>query len=304
VTAIGFQFLRAVWSPVTNAGGYVVRYSTDETFATNTNSVNVDHATTAVTLYGLQANTTYYVGVKALGSGNSMDSPFSAAQSATTGIFSSGEDETVMHLQNWMNNLQTEFQNVAMLVPQLETTELNSTERRRLNGSGVRRYGFIEKVFEVSGDFPQFWPPFGEGREEMNQYVHEIDVLRNLLIWFRTASRVVQDLLLIAGNNAFRVAGVYYTFASAGARKKNPDAVQVYNMLRLFWKRPRRITQEPTKKEVERDTRGLLRGTKDGKVSITRESPQVIGGKLDVFDDVQSCKRKGKRAECKAEEIE
>jgi hypothetical protein len=64
-----------------------------------------------------------------------------------------------------------------------------------------------------------------EGREEMSEYVREIDVLRNLLIWSQFCSRVVGDLLLIAGNDAFRLAGSYYTTARrrpAGHSRSHP----------------------------------------------------------------------------------
>ena len=72
-------------------------------------------------------------------------------------------NSTATFLQTWLHEQQIMFENFTELVPQLETTELNTAARLRLNGSGVRRYGFIEKVFEVSADFPQFWPPFGDG---------------------------------------------------------------------------------------------------------------------------------------------
>ena len=204
-------------------------------------------------------------------------------------------EEIVTYLRTMFEELQILFGNFAELLPQLENTTLNATDRRRLNGSGVRRYGFIEKVFEVSGDFPQFWPPFGEGRKEMNQYVNEIDVLRNLLIWFRHVARVVQDLLLIAGDNAFRVAGAYYTFAREGARQKNPEAAQVFDMLRLFWKRPRRSNGEPTEKELERDFNAVMHGTKDGTVSVSNESDQMIKGKRVVIDHTYRKPRGGAR---------
>jgi len=199
-------------------------------------------------------------------------------------------DNIATFLHTWLAELQVMFGNFAELIPQLETTELDTAERMRLNGSGVRRYGFIEKVFEVSSEFPQFWPPFGEGRKEMDQYVDKIDALRNLLVWFRFVSRVVQDLLLLAGHDAFRVAGAYYTLAREGAKRKNPEAVQVYELLRLFWKRPRRTSGEPTITDVLRDTCALLHGTKDGTVSVQHKSPTTSGGVHEVMDNVHSAK--------------
>jgi len=105
----------------------------------------------------------------------------------------------------------------------------------------------------------------------------------------RSVSRVVQDLLLIAGDDAFRLAGSYYAAARDGARRKNPEARQVYDMLKLFWRKRRRSNgnEEPTEREVQRDVRVLMRGTKDGTVTIRNESPVVSGGMREIVDDVQ-----------------
>ena len=216
-------------------------------------------------------------------------------------------------LRTWLDELQIMFKNFAELVPELETTDLDTTDRRRLLGSGVRRYGFIEKVFEVSDDFPQFWPPFGEGRKELDEHVQEIDALRNLLVWFRFVTRVVQDMLLTAGDDAFRTVRTYYAFAREGARRKNPEAVQVFHMLQLFWKRPRRMngtelsgrrTGEPTEKELERDFHALMRGEKDGRIAVEHESAAVSGSMRKVVDDVRSAKRRTQSAVCNREESE
>ena len=291
VTPIGSRFMRVSWTPVTNAGGYVVRYSTDETFATDVNAVSVDDQTAAVTLNELLPNTTYYISVKTLGNGTSIDSPFSAAQSATTGISTS--DETVLNLQSWLDGLQSVTRDFSAILPQIENTELNSTDRMRLNGSGVRRYGFIEKTLDVSGEYPQFWPAFGDGRDELTMMVREIEVLRNLLVWFRWGARVVQDLLLIAGDDAFRIAVSYYTTAREGAKRKNPEALQVFQMLQLFWKRRRSIVEEPTEHELLRDAKALLHGRKDGTITVSNESDSVVKGKKVIIDNTMPKPRGG-----------
>jgi len=155
----------------------------------------------------------------------------------------------------------------------------------------VRRYGFIEKVLEVAGDYPQFWQGFAEGEEALRVRVNEIDVLRNLVVWFRYASRVTGDLLLLAGDDAFRIAGSYYASARDGAKRKNTEAQKVYEMLRLLWLRRRRhetsSPEEPTLPEIERDFHGVLHGRKDGKLFIKNESPRTTGGVREVVDDVR-----------------
>jgi len=202
-------------------------------------------------------------------------------------------NNTATFLRTWLDELQIMFENFSELVPELDNTELNTTDRRRLLGSGVRRYGFIEKVLEIGVDYPQFWPAFGGDEAELRERVDEIDALRNLLIWFRVATRVVGDLLLIAGDDAFRIAGSYYATSRDGARRKNPDAVQVFEMLRLFWRHRRRMNSEPTIPEVERDARALLRGRKDGKILIENESDQIIKGEKVIIDNVMPKPRGG-----------
>ena len=194
-------------------------------------------------------------------------------------------------LQTWLEEQQIMFRNFAELVPQLDSTVLNTTERRRLNGSGVRRYGFIDKVSDVAEEYPQFWPGSVQGivdlQDPMKDRLREIEVLRNLLIWLRYVTRIAGDLLLIAGDDAFRMANTYYTTVQSAARNQTPGAQQVLEMIALYWKRPRRITGEPTQRQAERDFRGVLHGKKDGTVSATHESPVLLGGVHEVIDKVR-----------------
>ena len=295
---VGSNCIHLTWGKVNNASGYILEVSNSSTFS-NPMTFAINAAATSWNISGLQADTTYYLRIMSIGVGLYANSGFSPVPPVTTpadGAAGTGND-TVANLQTMLAEMQTVFQNATALVPQLETTELNTADRRRLLGSGVRRYGFIEKVFEVSGEFPQFWPPFGASRDEMNQYLREIDVLRNTLVWFRFAARVVQDLLLIAGNEGFRVANAYYALTREGARRRDPEAAQVFHMLQLFWKPRRRTTEEPTIPEVLRDVRGLMRGSKDGQITISNESDQVVKGERVIIDNTMS-RTAGRNAPC------
>jgi hypothetical protein len=274
------------WDKVTNANGYLIEVAKNDSLFTNPVTLNADAAATSLNIDGLNANTTYYIRVMATGTGSHANSGFSNVQSIKTlANGTNGMDGGIVgDLQTWLEQEQTLFQNMSALVPQLESTVLDTPERRRLLGSGVRRYGFIEKVIEVSGDYPQFWS-FFENEDALRERVSEIDVLRNLLVWFRYASRIVGDLLLIAGDDAFRIAGSYYATARDGARRKIPEAMQVFEMLRLFWRKRRRVMDEPTEHEMERDFHAMMRGTKDGQISVSNESDSVVKGKKVLIDN-------------------
>jgi hypothetical protein len=45
---------------------------------------------------------------------------------------------------------------------------------------------------------------------------------------------------------------------------------------------------EPTEKQIEQDMRGLLHGTKEGKIVIENEKPAVSAGKRLVADDTHT----------------
>ena len=285
-------FLR--WSDVAGADYIEIELAYDAAFTERAGGMSVDGSRTWATLPEMPPDKTWFIHVRALGSDASMSSAWSNARSIRTlpeGMAGTN-DEIATHLQTWLGEQQTMFENFASLIPQLDNTVLNTTDRRRLNGSGVRRYGFIEKVIEVAGEYPQFWPAFVEAGdlEKFAGTVKEIDVLRNLSIWFQFSDRVVQDLLLLAGDEAFRWAGLYYTTARDTARRKVPEAMQVYEKLKLFWRRRRRTTEEPTEQEVMRDFKRLMHGKVDGDIFAKHESPTTSGGVHEVIDNVHSAK--------------
>jgi len=306
VVANGPNSITLHWGSVANASAYIVSVADNSAFD-EANLFSAGPAAVSWTVNGLEPNTTYYVRVRANGSGEYGNSAYSASKSITTtgvgggggdggggggggggnggGDGIAGNDNIADDLQNWLSELQATAQNIMQLVPQLDNTKLNSEDRRRLNGSGVRRYGFIEKVLNVSSEYQQFWPSFSIGAEGLSNMVQEIEVLRNLLIWARWCARAVQDLLLITGDDAFRAAGMYYATARDGARRKNPEALQVYNMLRLYWRRRRRIMAEPTEKEMLRDAKGLMHGTKDGDLILCNESDRIVKGNKVMIDN-------------------
>ena len=76
----------------------------------------------------------------------------------------------------------------------------------------------------------------------MKTLIREIEVLGNLVIAFRNGAQNAEDRLLTAGDAAFRLANFYYRNVRDAARNKVPEAPNVFEMLRLFWQRRRRMS--------------------------------------------------------------
>jgi len=301
VFAIGPHAIIVNWSEVEGVGSYTLRIASEPTLTDYSKSLSIPAGSAGITVTGLGPGTTYWVGLRANAVAPDTHSNYSVAKSVTTPFVS--PPGMVGDLQQWFAEQQMLFHNFSSLIPQLGTTDLTAADRRRLNGSGVRRYGFIEKTADVARDFPQIWPGLVEDAGKLNALVGEIEVLRNLLIWFRYLSRIVQDLLLIAGDDAFRLAGAYYMAARDGARRKNPEAVQVFDMLRLFWRRRRNTSNEPTEQEAKRDFHALQRGTKVGSLCLANESDKITKGKKTIIDNVVPKPREGVKVE-EREEVE
>jgi hypothetical protein len=71
VTATGSNTINVMWSAVANASGYRVEYATDAEFIHVVDMIPVDSSTTSTDITaGIRANTTYFVRVIAIGTGD------------------------------------------------------------------------------------------------------------------------------------------------------------------------------------------------------------------------------------------
>ena len=254
VAVVGRTRFRVQWEPVAGASGYSVRYSPSPAFDGTTSWNFAEAGTSAMILYNIRPDTTYHIGVRALGTGSAADSVYSATVTLQSGSSPDGDDGPAGQFQRLLGGLQTVMAEFSAVLPQLEGTSLSPAERRRLMGSGVRRYGFIDKVSDVAAEFPQFWPASVHGagvavdfQDALKGRLREIESLRNLLVWLRILDRIIGDLLLLAGDDGFRMANTYYASVHSAARSHIQGAPELYQLLRLFWRNRRNVMpEEPT----------------------------------------------------------
>lgn len=160
---------------------------------------------------------------------------------------------------------------------------LTDTERRRLMGSGIRRYGFIDKTSDIAAVNPAYYPK-GFDAEELKNSLREIEFFRNFLQKIRTFERIFSNALLVRSDEAYRESLLFYRYVRTLIPAGDEGAITIYNMLESFFQRPRRSSDEPSDSEVEHDLRSLLKGTKDGEIIVKNETPKLTGGKHLVVD--------------------
>ena len=158
-------------------------------------------------------------------------------------------------LEGLMDDMQAVIDRYSMY---FDVSHLTNAGRRRKQGSGVRRYGFIDKTSDLAQQFPQYNPPLFND-DDLKEYLRDVEFLRNLLAMVNELARMISNALLVYGDEAYRLALRYYNSVRQLARESDPDAIAVFNMLQTFFRRPRRPGNEPAEPEVERDVRAAAR---------------------------------------------
>jgi len=150
-------------------------------------------------------------------------------------------------LFDWLTRLREVNRTFGAVMPELVNTVLTNDHRRRLLGSGMRRYGYIDQTSDVAEVYSQFWPDYvdDERKERLKELIRDIEALRSVLLFFESGARLVQDLLLLRGDEAFRLVGIYYATVREAARRRIPYAEPVFELLRRFWKRRAHPDAEP-----------------------------------------------------------
>jgi hypothetical protein len=220
-----------------------------------------------------------------------METKSKKAKDTTAEVASKEINETAITLLNRLDTIQGNIDdafNVYVDYVVGETT-ISDAERRRLLGSGVRRYGFIDKVSDIALVNSEYAPPF-MNLPGLKNNLRLIEALRDIATRINQLSRFNSDLLLTYGDEAYRQALSYYNTVREAARSRTPGALEVYRMLQLYFKKMRNGAGEPTEPEVERDVRALLHGKKDGKIVIENETPHIVGGKHVVVDETHKDK--------------
>ena len=200
--------------------------------------------------------------------------------------------DLLQDIANWIEEIQIIMGSFVELTEGL----YRPGDRRRKMGSGIRRYGFIDKTSDLSALNPQFAPAMFSS-VELKKMVRELEAVRNFLNASQQLTRVVNDCLLLLGDQSFSMALLYYNSVKELARRNVAGAEAVYRALEPFFKRPRRPDEEPTEPEVERDVRALLHGKKEGKIVVENVKPHVVGGKHVVVDETHREKAAWKETE-------
>ena len=187
-------------------------------------------------------------------------------------------------LQKYKSELESILRKTELELGDVDFFMMTDAQRRRLLGSGIRRLGFIVKTGEMIQNFPEFKPSFVD-EENFENLVTEILETRAITVTLEQQLRIYTDVLLLAGDEAYKLSLMYYASVRDAARRGVPGAQAIFRVLQAFFRRGKRTGEEPTIPELERDVHALLQHRKDGKIVIEGAAKHTTAGELEIVDE-------------------
>jgi hypothetical protein len=187
---------------------------------------------------------------------------------------------TIDQLNEVLNGIKTILDDYAQ--------HLRALDRRRLNGVGVRKLGFIERAYEIALENAEFLPHYLtiERFGEDIQYFMDFRTLTDLTAQIREK---LWNITIQSADIAYTDALEFYASVREAAKRRVDAAETIFNELSPFFRTMGRRMEdseaEPTKKQVLRDFKALESGRHDGVLIIENRKPKLSGGKRKIVDE-------------------
>jgi hypothetical protein len=158
-------------------------------------------------------------------------------------------------------------------------------DRERLISVGLKNLGFIQTAYTQAQANPALVPGY-LSMAEFKAAMENLEWKRTLLTGIEQLGKTVSDSMLADSDSGFHDALDFYNYVKTAARQRVNGAETVYALLRPYFKHSKPSSAEPTEQQIERDVRGLLSGSKEGRITIENENPDTSGGHRRVVDEV------------------
>jgi hypothetical protein len=189
---------------------------------------------------------------------------------------------TIDQLNTTLNELKTILDEFAQ--------HLRSLDRRRLNGVGIHKLGFIERAYELTLENAEFLPHYLTV-ERFGLDIQYFMDFRSLVDLTDQIREKLWNITVQSADIAYTDGLEFYASVREAAKRRVDAAETLYAALAVFFKHHRAETTDtlgmaaPTEKKAKREFNSLLRGKHDGKLVIENINPKLSGGKRKIIDE-------------------
>jgi len=183
---------------------------------------------------------------------------------------------TIDQLNEVLNQIKTLLDDYAQ--------HLRALDRRRLNGVGVRKLGFIERAYELALENAEFLPHYLtiERFGTDIQYFVDFRALVDLTTQIREK---LWNITIQSADIAYTDALEFYASVREAAKRRVDAAETLFAALSVFFRHHRSESEEPTEIKAKHDFNSLIHGKHDGKLVVENISPKVTRGKRKIIDE-------------------
>jgi hypothetical protein len=185
--------------------------------------------------------------------------------------------------QQVIDSLNSEFNNIKAVLDNY-SAHLRSLDRRRLNGVGIHKLGFIERSYELAlenGEFLPHWLTLDRFGTDI-QYFLDFRSLTDLCDQIREK---LWNITVQSADIAYTDALEFYASEKEASKRRVDAAETMHTALSIFFKHHRNETEEPTEIKAKHDFNSLIRGKHDGKLVVENIRPKLTGGKRKIIDE-------------------
>jgi hypothetical protein len=187
-------------------------------------------------------------------------------------------DFPIASLQSIMEEL-----NGMRLILETGAEHLRGLDRKRLNGVGIKKLGFIEEVADCAQINPEFFPHFltiNNFRNDDQRY-RVLEKMRNVTAQI---DELVFNMRIIAADILYTDACEYYYSVKEAARRRVDASEAIFARLFPFFKK-RRAGEGETKKKLVSDFKKAINGKGSFKIGVESRAPRQIAAEVQIFDE-------------------
>jgi len=169
------------------------------------------------------------------------------------------------------------------LFQEISEHNLTSLQRKRKRGAGIRNYGFIEKVADLTEANPQYAQFFNPN--DLRTAIMNFDLCRNILLLLQGFVKMITNTMLIYSDDGLSMSLIFYNMVRDMGRRGDPIAGPLFTTLQPFFKKRKPAANNLTEKEIGHETQALIKNKKDGKLIIENIKPKLSGGVHKVIEE-------------------
>jgi hypothetical protein len=186
---------------------------------------------------------------------------------------------------NMIANFQVAFQEIKSDLEEY-AAHLRSLDRKRLNGVGMKKQGFIKRAYELAFENQEFLPHY----LTVKKFDGDFKYFTNLKIMCTLANQIYEllwNITIQAADIAYTDALEFYASVREASKRRVDAAESLYKELEIFFKHKKTSIEDeaPTEKKLMQDAKAIARGKKDGKIVIENIKPKLTGGAHKVIDE-------------------